>query len=117
MGQEFLKRPTSLRAFESFVMSDKWEMYFSQFDEDPAAVLVDLGIAETVPDPDRPKLLWMSLQMKSPDENGFASEEEEDLLTKTEDTFIDAECNPRGSHHHRRTTGVLLLLQDGRWLR
>lgn len=73
-----------------FVMSDKWEMYFSQFDEDPAAVLVDLGIAETIPDAERPKLLWMSLQMKSPDENGFASEEEEDLLTKIEDTFIDA---------------------------
>lgn len=89
-GQEFLDRPTFSRAFESFVMSDKWEMYFSQFDEDPAAVLVDLGIAETIPDAERPKLLWMSLQMKSPDENGFASEEEEDLLTKIEDTFIDA---------------------------
>lgn len=71
-------------------MSDKWEMYFAPIDEDPAAILVDLGIAETVPDSDRPKLLWVWLHMKSPDDNGFASEEEESLLTEIEDAFIDA---------------------------
>lgn len=71
-------------------MSDKWEMYFAPVDEEPAAILVDLGIAESVPDPDRPLLLWMVLPMKSPDENGFGSEEEEPLLTSIEDTFIDA---------------------------
>ncbi len=75
---------------ESFVMSDQWEMYFAPVDEEPAAILVDLGIAESIPDDERPMLLWMWLQMQSPDENGFASEEEEPQLVKIEDAFIDA---------------------------
>jgi uncharacterized protein (TIGR01619 family) len=65
-------------------------MYFAPVDDEPAAILVDIGIAESSPDPDRPVLLWMVLPMKSPDENGFASEEEEELLTSIEDAFIDA---------------------------
>lgn len=75
---------------ESFVMSDQWEMYFAPVDEEPAAILVDLGLAESIPDDDRPMLLWMWLQMQSPDENGFASEEEEPQLVTIEDAFIDA---------------------------
>lgn len=75
---------------ESFVMSDKWEMYFAPVDEQPAAILVDIGIAETIPDFERTMLLWMWLQMKSPDDDGFASEGEEAHLTQIEDTFIDA---------------------------
>ena len=71
-------------------MSDKWEMYFAPVDDQPAAILVDLGIGESAPDPERPMLLWMWLQMHAPDDNGFASEEEETQLVKIEDTFIDA---------------------------
>ncbi|MBS0204536.1 MAG: DUF695 domain-containing protein [Planctomycetes bacterium] len=71
-------------------MSDKWEMYFAPVDEQPAAILVDLGIGETAPDPERPMLLWMWLQMHAPDDNGFAGEDEEPELVKIEDTFIDA---------------------------
>ena len=71
-------------------MSDQWEMYFAPVDEEQAAILVDLGIADSVPDDDRPMLLWMWLQMQSPDEFGFASEVEEPLLVEIEDTFIDA---------------------------
>lgn len=71
-------------------MSDKWEVYFAPVDEEPAAILVDLGIAETAPDADRPMLLWVLVPMLSPDDNGFATEEEEPRLTELEDTFIDA---------------------------
>lgn len=71
-------------------MSDHWEMYFAPIDEEPAAILVDLGIVDSVPDEDRPMLLWMWLQMRSPDDNGFASEDEEATLVEIEDTFIDA---------------------------
>jgi uncharacterized protein (TIGR01619 family) len=71
-------------------MSDKWEVYFAPVDDEPAAILVDLGIAEEAPDSDRPVLLWMWLQMQSPDENGFATEDEEPMLTQIEDAFIDA---------------------------
>lgn len=71
-------------------MSDKWEVYFAPVDDEPAAILVDLGIAESAPDPERPILLWVWLQMRAPDDNGFASEEEETQLTQIEDSFIDA---------------------------
>lgn len=71
-------------------MSDTWEMYLTQIDDQPAAVLVDLGIADSAPDAERPVLLWVWLTMQSPTDDGFASEEEEPLLTKIEDSFIDA---------------------------
>jgi regulator of RNase E activity RraB len=71
-------------------MSDNWEMYFTTVDDEPAAILVDLGIGDDSPDPERPVLLWAWIHMKSPTEDGFASEEEEPLLTTIEDTFIDA---------------------------
>jgi len=71
-------------------MSDNWEMYFTNVDDEPAAMLVDLGIADEVPDPDRPMLLWMWLHLKSPTEEGFASDEEEPRLVEIEDSFIDA---------------------------
>ncbi len=71
-------------------MSDNWEMYFTNVDDAPAAILVDLGIAPTVPDPERPLLLWVWLHLKSPTDEGFASDEEEPRLVEIEDSFIDA---------------------------
>ena len=71
-------------------MSDNWEMYFTHVDDSSAAILVDLGAALTAPDPERPMLLWMWLQLKSPTEEGFASDEEEPRLVEIEDSFIDA---------------------------
>ena len=70
-------------------MSDNWGMYFTDVDDAPAEMLVDLGAALTAPDPARPVLLWMSLQMKSPDDDGFAGDEEEPRLVEIEDSFID----------------------------
>ncbi len=55
-------------------MSDNWEMYFTNVDDEPAAMLVDLGAAETAPDPERPMLLWACLYLQSPTEEGFASD-------------------------------------------
>ena len=71
-------------------MSDNWEMYFTNVDDAPASMLVDLGAALTAPDLERPMLLWMWLHLKSPNEEGFASDEEEPRLVEIEDSFIDA---------------------------
>lgn len=71
-------------------MSDNWEMYFTNVDDESAAVLVDLGVAETAPDPERPILLWMWLHLQSPTDEGFADDAEEPRLIQIEDAFIDA---------------------------
>ncbi len=71
-------------------MSDNWEMYFTNVDDAPAAMLVDLGIAEVAPDPDRSVLLWCWLHLQAPTDEGFASDEEEPRLVEIEDAFIDA---------------------------
>ena len=71
-------------------MSDNWEMYFTNVDDAPAAMLVDMGAAENAPDPERPVLLWMWLNLKSPNEDGFADDTEEPRLVEIEDAFIDA---------------------------
>lgn len=71
-------------------MSDQWETYVTPVDDEPAAILLDMGIAEEAPDPDRSVLLTMRLFLKSPTEEGFASDEEEPKLIEIEDAFIDA---------------------------
>jgi uncharacterized protein (TIGR01619 family) len=71
-------------------MSDQWESYFTFLNEEPAAMLVDLGISESSPDPDRPLLLTLQILMNSPNQDGFPDDQEESTLVAIEDSFIDA---------------------------
>ena len=69
---------------------DHWEIYVSYIDDQPAVILVDLGIGEFAPLAEKPALVWVWVQIPAPDEEGFPTEEEDMKLNDVEDLITDA---------------------------
>ena len=68
-------------------MSEVWDCYFCNVNDKLASIRVDLGIRSTIPDPDRPWLLWVWVYFKQPRPNGLSSEEEFEKLVSLEDSL------------------------------
>jgi len=72
-------------------MSNEWDFYFCRIDDRPASIMLDLGLAAAVPDPERPWLLSLRLPLQRPrPEDGLSSSEEAPALAAVED-LLDAE--------------------------
>jgi uncharacterized protein (TIGR01619 family) len=71
-------------------MSDEWDFYFAKLNDALASLFVDLGIRESVPDPDRPWLLWTWVSFRQPREDGLSSAEEAPILYEIEDALTKA---------------------------
>lgn len=69
---------------------DHWEIYATYVDDKPAVILVDLGIAQAAPVASLPNLAWLWVHLKSPDDEGFAREDEDMLLNEVEDAVTEA---------------------------
>jgi regulator of RNase E activity RraB len=68
-------------------MSDAWDFYFAKVNNVVASLFVDLGIRDSVPDADRPWLLWTWLYFRQPRDDGLSSSEEAPILHEIEDTL------------------------------
>ena len=75
---------------DSPMTEDHWEIYVTYVDDHPAVILVDLGIADFVPLPNKPALVWLWVHIQSPDEEGFPTEEEDMILNDIEDAVTEA---------------------------
>jgi hypothetical protein len=69
-------------------VSSHWDFYFKQIDGNPASVFADLGLRPTVPDASRLHLVWLLVQMREPQPNGFSSSAEAPALGDIEDTIV-----------------------------
>lgn len=69
---------------------DHWEIYVTFVDDKPAVILVDIGIAATVPRLGLPKLVWLWVHIQAPDDEGFASEDEDLKLNEVEDLVTES---------------------------
>ena len=69
---------------------DHWEIYVTFVDDNPAVILVDVGIAQVAPLEDKPTLAWLWVHVKTPDEEGFPTEEEDMKLNEIEDALTDS---------------------------
>ena len=63
----------------------EWDFYFSNVDDIIGSFYVDLGLVNIAPIDDKTHLLWISLQMINPNENGLSSKEEFEQLNEIED--------------------------------
>ena len=54
-------------------MSDQWDFYFANVNDATASMFVDLGIRDSVPDSDRPWLMWLHLHLNQPRDDGLSS--------------------------------------------
>lgn len=75
---------------------EDWDFYFSNVDDIIGSFYVDLGLAKVAPLFDKPNLVWISVNMNNPREDGLSSNEEFDTLSAIEDRlqeFINSKHN------------------------
>ncbi len=70
-------------------MSDAWDFYFANVNDVIASLFVDLGIRDSVPDPERPWLLWAWVYFRQPRDDGLSSSEEAPTLNEIEDALTN----------------------------
>lgn len=71
-------------------MSDTWDFYFANVNDEFASLFVDLGLADVVPDGGRPWLLWAWVYMNAPNEQGMSTSEEAPQLDEIEEALMEA---------------------------
>jgi len=71
-------------------MTDEWDSYFANVNNELASLFVDLGIRESVPDPLRPHLTWCWVYMNQPRPDGLSSGDEAPMLGTIEDDLLGA---------------------------
>jgi uncharacterized protein (TIGR01619 family) len=64
---------------------EDWAFYFSNVDDVIGSFYVDLGLSKIAPATDKPNLVWISVKMNNPRDNGLSSSEEFDALSAIED--------------------------------
>ena len=64
---------------------EDWDFYFSNVDDIVGSFYIDLGLSKIAPVADKPNLIWISLKMNNPREDGLSSSEEFDTLSSIED--------------------------------
>jgi uncharacterized protein (TIGR01619 family) len=68
-------------------MSDHWEFYFTVPQDAPAAILVDMGIADEAPRAELSQLVTLRIPVLNPDEHGLPNEDEHETLDRMEDAL------------------------------
>ena len=65
-------------------MNRDWNSYITKVNDELASVLVDLGLDSEIPDTNRPWLLWVWIQLKSPRPDGLSDWPEFEVLSAVE---------------------------------
>jgi uncharacterized protein (TIGR01619 family) len=71
-------------------IEDHWEIYVTYVDDNPAVILVNIGVAQIAPLEDKPSLVWLWVHVQNPDEEGFPSEDEDMKLNEIEDAVTES---------------------------
>jgi uncharacterized protein (TIGR01619 family) len=70
---------------ENLLHEEEWDFYFSNVDNIVGSFFIDLGLSAIAPVSEKPNLVWVSLKMIHPREDGLSSNEEFDKLSEIED--------------------------------
>ena len=69
--------------------AEEWDFYMSNVDNIIGSFLVDLGLRKIAPIADKPNMIWVSISMQNPREDGLSSDEERELLYAIEDNLVN----------------------------
>lgn len=83
---------------------EDWDFYFSNVDDILGSFYVDLGLAKIAPLADKPNLVWISVNMNNPREDGLSSNEEFDTLSAIEDRLQEFITGKHNSIYAGRLT-------------
>ncbi len=78
------------------IHEEEWDFYLSNVESVIGSFYIDLGLITIAPINDKPNLVWISLKMNYPGEDGLSSNEEFDKLVEIEDRlkeFISVKHN------------------------
>lgn len=68
---------------------EDWTSYFSNVDNKYSSIAVDLGFYKIAPITDKDNVLWVSIKIENPREDGLSSTEESKVLWKMEDEIVE----------------------------
>ncbi len=83
---------------------EEWEFYFSNVNDKLGSLFVDLGLRKVAPMTDKPNVVWVSIKMNNPREDGLSSQEESELLGDIEDALVDKIISKHNSIYVGRLT-------------
>ena len=87
-------------------MSDDWDFYFARVNDAVSSIFVDLGVRADAPMEKRPWLLWVSVDLQSPNADGLSTQAEAPVLHAIGDA-LDAMIAPTcGAQLVGRITGA-----------
>lgn len=69
---------------------EDWTSYFSNVDNKYASIALDLGFYKIAPIDKKDYILWVSVEMQSPRNDGLSSNEESETLWKIEDEIVES---------------------------
>lgn len=87
-GKTNPQQPTTTSATKAG-HQEEWEFYFSNVNDKLGSLFVDLGLYKVAPMADKPNVVWVSIKMNNPREDGLSSQEESGLLGDIEDALVD----------------------------
>jgi len=85
---------------------EEWEFYFSNVNDKLGSIFVDLGLRKIAPLTDKPNVVWVSIKMNNPREDGLSSQEESAILGEIEDTLVDKITSKHNSIYVGRLTSA-----------
>jgi uncharacterized protein (TIGR01619 family) len=85
---------------------EEWEFYFSNVNDKLASIMVDLGLKTVAPLTDKPNVVWISIKMNNPREDGLSSQEESGILGYIEDALVDKITSKHNSIYVGRLTSA-----------
>ncbi|SRR5258705_927316 len=83
---------------------EDWDFYFSNVDDIIGSFYVDLGLIQVAPINDKPNLVWISVKMSDPREDGLSSNNEFEILITIEDRLREFICAKHNSVYAGRLT-------------
>ncbi len=83
---------------------EEWDFYFSNVDDIIGSFYIDLGLSKVAPLIDKPNLIWLSLKMNNPREDGLSSNDEFDKLSEIEDRLQEFMTGRHNSIYAGRLT-------------
>lgn len=85
---------------------EEWEFYFSNVNDKLGSIFVDLGLQKVAPLTDKPNVVWVSIKMNNPREDGLSSQEESAILGEIEDALVDKITSKHNSIYVGRLTSA-----------
>jgi uncharacterized protein (TIGR01619 family) len=82
---------------------EKWEIYFTNINDKLGSIIVDLGLYSIAPIKEKPNLVWVTIKMNEPRENGLISRNESELLGDIEDKLVESMKSKFNSVYAGRT--------------